>query len=147
MSMYAASLRDHNNNAKRNKGEWRHRYAVLGISVCQVAFCNITGIGRSTLNLARQKAHAGHKSWLSKNELPLHLAISPSQDPVVYLDARSWIEVYADTHDNNPQKDQKILHAGRKSFYYRQYVYDRKQQNLPDESIASESTFLKAWRT
>ena len=43
-----------------------------------------------------------------------------------YLDARSWIESYAETHgEKSPMSLQVFLPAGRKFFYHSQYEFER----------------------
>ena len=127
------------------RSAWRLHYKVLGIDVCEDAFCVITGIGRSSLTQARKAAVAGHQSSLSRSELPLHLAILPGSKPLVYLDARKWIETYARDHgEHDPRHLEYFLPAGRRHFYYLLYNHDRKTQNTES---ASETVFGLCWRT
>ena len=50
------------------------------------------------------------------------LMLSRSHPPL-YLDARQWLEHYADTHGEQSSMDcLTFLPAGRKQFYYAQYA-------------------------
>ena len=120
------------------------KYSFLGQPVCRNAFMTLTGIGAWSLTEARKKAESGHKSCLSQRELGRAMLLQNTSQPKHYLDARSWLVHYADTHaDKSPISLECYLPAGRKSFYHSAYVHDRKANNLP---FASLPVFLAAWR-
>ena len=65
--------------------------------------------------------------------------------PPLYLDARQWLEHYADTHgEQSPMDCLTFLPAGRKMFYYAQYASARAQQ--VGLAPASLQTFQVVWR-
>ena len=64
--------------------------------------------------------------------------------PKLLLDARQWLEVYADTHaEQSPISLTSYLPGGRKQFYWLIYERDRKLQRRQAASLA---VFLQAWR-
>ena len=85
---------------------------------------------------------AGHESRLSHSELGMSKLISNTNKPKLYLDARCWLEHYADSAgDHSPIEVETFLPQGRKYCYWVLYVKSRS----PAPS-ASLSTFLEAWR-
>ena len=118
-------------------------YPFLGYQVCRVAFRCLTGIGSSSLSSARAAAIAGHESRLSHSELGVCKLIRNTNKDKLYLDARCWLEQYADkAGDHSPMNVETVLPNGRKHCYWAFYVQDRKPG-----PYAALSTFLEAWRT
>ena len=71
------------------------------------------------------------------------LMLSGNHAPL-FLDARQWLEQYADTHgEHSPMDCLTFLPAGRKQFYHAQYLSARAQQGLEPASL---QTFQEAWR-
>ena len=74
LSSFCRNLRIH-----REQGlpltEWQMRYCFMGIYVCRDAFLQLTGLGASSLQDARQGALQGHQSWTSRSELGLAQSI------------------------------------------------------------------------
>lgn len=109
------------NLMKDNPGVFR----FAGVTVCSRAFIKLTKISAGTLQNARNKISQGvvqvwradALSWMTmRNQSKAHR----------YLDARSWIESYAETHgENSPMSLQVFLPAGRKFFYHSQYEFER----------------------
>ena len=124
--------------------EWRLEYSLMGVPVCKAAFMRITGISAWSLTQARRNVLRGHNSSLSRQELGLSRSIVSRNHPDLYIDARQWLEHYADTHgEHSPMDCLTFLPAGRKQFYYTQYSLIRSQQCRP---AASLKTFQQAWR-
>lgn len=109
------------NLMKDNPGVFR----FAGVTVCSRAFIKLTKISAGTLQNARNKIGQGvvqvwradALSWMTmRNQSKAHR----------YLDARSWIESYAETHgEKSPMSLQVFLPAGRKFFYHSQYEFER----------------------
>ena len=105
----------------------------------------LTGIGSSSLSKARDAAARNALSSLSSRELGNCLLIKNTNKPNMYLDARMWLEWYAETSGEHwPMHIETFLPSGRKSDYYAMYVYSRRDR--PSNEVASISTFLEAWR-
>ncbi len=65
--------------------------------------------------------------------------------PKSYLDARSWLLVYAEMHaDKPPNSNQLWLPAGIKYFYHAAYVRDRVSRGCQD--VAGITVWNKMWR-
>jgi len=123
---------------------WKISYQFQGSHVCKTAFQRLTGIGSWSLQEARNHAVSGSKSRLGRSELGnIHL-ITNTANQKLYLDARTWLVQYAETHaDQSPISLEYLLPSGRKFFYHAQYEHERIAQKLP---YAGLNTFLKAWR-
>lgn len=120
------------------------RYTFLGHPVCKPALMRLSGIGASSLTKARDRAASGHRSCLSRKELGNAMLIQNTSQPKLYIDARSWLVHYADTHaEKSPISLECYLPAGRKSFYWAAYVHERKKAGMRWASLA---VFLAAWR-
>ena len=118
-------------------------YPFLGYNVCRTAFRCLTGIGSSSLSSARAAAIAGHESSLSRSELGMCKLIRNTNKDKLYLDARCWLEHYADrAGDHSPMDVDTFLPKGRKYCYWAFYAQDRKPG-----PHAALSTFCEAWRT
>ena len=123
---------------------WKISYQFNGLHVCKAAFQHLTGIGSSSLQEARSHAEKGSKSRLSRSELGNVHLIANTSNPKLYLDARTWLVQYADTHaDQSPISLEYLLPSGRKFFYHAQYEHERITQK---HQCASLKVFLKAWR-
>ena len=142
IEMMASQLAKHHGG--QDQREWQVEYSVMGIPVCRAAFLRVTGIGVSSLTTARRCALEGHASSLSRKTLGMHrLIVGTSHDPL-FLDARQWLEHYADTHgEQAPMELLTFLPAGRKQFYWAQYKLMREQQGLEPAAL---KTFQEAWR-
>ena len=107
----------------------------------------LTGIGRSSLQDARDRALQGHRSSLSRAERGLWRDIvNNSKDPK-RLDVRQWLEVYAEKYgDFSPMNPRCHLPSGRRNFYYYHYHFDRIKLGYRLAAIAAMGTFLDAWR-
>ena len=91
----------------------------MGERVCWDAFLKLSGIGVSSVVKARNGALADQQSSLSLKELSICLRITNTNKDQLFLDARQWLEMYADTHgENSPMECLSYLPAGRKQFYY-----------------------------
>ena len=124
--------------------EWRLNYSVMGMPVCKASFLRVTGIGANSLTRARQGAVMGLASSLSRQELGVSRLIRSTNKHPLYLDARQWLEHYADTHgEHSPMDCLTFLPAGKKQFYYAQYASARAKQGSKPASL---STYLEAWR-
>ena len=100
---------------------------LLGNRVCRRAFMALTGIGPYSLSKARSDAARNARSSLSSSELGNCLLIKNTIKPKLYLDARRWLEWYADTSgEQSPMHIETFLPNGRKSDYYAMYVYNRR---------------------
>jgi hypothetical protein len=125
-------------------------YIFLGVKVCRKAFMQLTGTGASTIVDLKAKAVAGDRSVSSLSEKKLAAGICNLSKPKRYLDCAQWVQVYAESHgEQSPMTGQIFLPAGRKLFYYAQYLHDRSQQDLSslDGHAGDHRTFLKAWQT
>ena len=142
IAMCRASLDTH--RADRIPGAWQLKHRFLGQTVCGRAFKALTGLGGGSLDDVRKAALEGRRSAYGANELMTYLSAPANSKPALYLDARQWLEHYADTHaELSPMTLEAYLPCGRKEMYYRQYHADRvgmgkKPYNLP--------LFLCAWR-
>ena len=117
----------------------------LGKNVCRRAFLALTGLGSNSLTRARSAAAADKRSSLSGAELGSCLLIKNTNRPKLYLDARMWLEHFADSSgEHSPMHIETFLPNGRKSDYYAMYVYNRRDR--PSDEVASIATFLEAWR-
>lgn len=124
-------------------------YVLLGIRVCRDAFMQLTGIGVSSVQEARQAVLAGKRTWLSPLERGLSQSIKNTNKVKAYLGARQWLEWYASTHAEwSPMKLAAYLPGARKVFYWHQYVEEQKpwKEKNPDHPLADYTTFLEAWR-
>ena len=119
-------------------------YTFLGHAVCKTALMRLSGIGAWSLTQARTRAAKGHKSCSSRKDLQNAMLIQNTSQPKLYIDARSWLVHYADTHaEKSPISLECYLPAGRKSFYWAAYVHERKKAGI---RAASLPVFLAAWR-
>ena len=145
ISMYAKPLAEHV-AAGGDKRDFRmKKYSIFGVDVCLDAFCNLTGIGRWSLTTAREAAINGHRSSLSRGELPMEMSILPGARPVLYLEARAWLEVYVElVAESSSMKIEFYLPAGRKRYYFEQMAYERTCQGMDHCSL---QVFLDMWRT
>ena len=142
MKFHADDLRAY--QASGNQGRWHVKYKFMGLRVCRVAFLLLTGLGASSLMKAREAAMQGKQSSLSRVDLQLHRRIANTNKENLYIDARQWLEHYADTHgDHSPMDCLTFLPCGRKRFYYNQYVFNKNQQK---RRFAGWSVFEEAWR-
>ena len=126
-------------------GDWHFdEYSFLGENVCREAFRLLTGIGISFLTKARASVIQRKQSPHSSSELFSWLNIISTNKPKLYLDARQWLEGYADTHaEKSPISLTAYLPRGRKNFYYLLYERDRRNRGM---EYASLGVFLRAWR-
>ena len=139
---HAASLADYRRSNRQ--GAWFVKYRFLGEGVCRDAFLSLTGVGVSSLMKAREGALKETKSSLSSKELQICQRIANTNQPPLYLDARQWLEHYADSHgEQSPIDCLTFLPAGRPQFHYSHYKYDRDKHT---RRAASISVFLEAWR-
>lgn len=121
----------------------------LGLPVCQRAFQILACVGGWSLTKARDSAANGNVSCWSQKELGLALNLKNTSKAPRYLDARAWLEEYAEVHaEMSPMSGMLVLPGGRKMLYYLLYLEDRKEENLErlDGQPADYVTFLKAWR-
>ena len=143
IAMCRASLNEQ--RADRSPGVWKHKYRILGHTVCYKAFRALTGIGGASLTDARLAAQEGRMSAYGASELNTYLSAPANSKPAMYLDARQWLEHYADTHaELSPMTLEAYLPCGRKEMYHHQYHADRRGMGKKPCSL---SLFLKAWRT
>ena len=121
----------------------------LGIRVCQKAFTMLAGVGSSSLMAARGMASTGHVRAIAGKELLGGALIKPTNKDPKYVDAREWLEVYAERHaEQSPMTGAFMLPAGRKVLYWLQYVHERLSEPEYRARIgdpASRGTFMKAW--
>ena len=116
---------------------------LLGKRVCRRAFMALTGTGSYSVSKARSDAARNARSSLSSSELGNCLLIKNTNKPKLYLDARMWLEWYADTSgEHSPMHIETFLPNGRKSDYYAMYVYNRRDC----QEVASLNVFLQVWR-
>ena len=143
MHMMADSFQKHREHAV--PGVWVFDdYSLLGYKVCRDAFRFLTGIGNSSLTAARNSVMQFKQSSSARAELSQWLDIVNTNKPKLYLDARSWLEWYADTHaEKSPISLTCYLPRGRKQFYHLLYERDRRGRN---QESAQLSVFLQAWR-
>ena len=101
-------------------------FRLAGMRVCSRAFQKITGISAGQLQIVRNKINQGVQSiWRSDSMLWMSIRNQPKSHR--YLDARAWLEVYAETHgEQSPMRLQVFLPAGRKFFYHAQYEFERR---------------------
>ena len=117
-------------------------YRVMGHHVCEEAFVNITGIGNWSVQHVRDMVLHGKVSSLSRRELGYGRVIQACSKEPKYLDARAWLEHYADkVCDHSPMEMMTYLPKGRASTVYALYAHER--AGLPCASIA---VVLDAWR-
>ena len=77
-------------------------------------------------------------------ELSQWLDIVATKKPKLYLDSRSRLEWYADTHaERSPISLMCYLPGGRKQFYHLLYERDRRSRNQESTQLA---VFLQSWR-
>ena len=96
-----------------------------GIRVCVRAFQKLTGISAGTMHNIREKIGKGVVN-ISSNSGLAWMEIRNQATAKRYLDARVWLESYADIHgEKSPMSLQVFLPAGRKFFYHSQYHYER----------------------
>lgn len=122
---------------------------ILGHEVCTAAFKIITGVGSSTLQEVREAVAAQKVAFYSHQELSMFMDIKLHAKAGRYLDARAWLEVYAETHaEQSPSNGHFVLPHGRRSLYYLAYRHDRMQEDLAhlDGECANQVTFMEAWR-
>ena len=140
--MFAASFAAH--RASGALGECTTQHQVLGVNVCAAALQVITGISGYSLTKARAGAAAMQQSSLSLSELPRRFLITNTNKEKLYLDARLWLEYYAETHgDFSPISGDCYLPAGRKICYWHVYAQQRKEASMP---FASVGVFRESWR-
>ena len=123
-------------------------YTFMGYKLCRAAFMLLTGLGAGKLTELRSLAARGAVTVTNKTQLQLG-GIGRNAKAPRYLDARAWIQIYAEQHgEMSPMSGVTLLPAGRKSFYHLAYVNDRENQDLThlDGKCADLGTFLKAWR-
>jgi hypothetical protein len=126
------------------------KYQFLGSAVCLEAFKLLTTVPAGTLQEIRDAIQSGKTTFSTLCELGISLALRNTNKAKKYLDAASWIKVYAETHGEiSPMTGLIHLPSGRKSLYYLAYLADRETDNLAhlDGSPAEQVTFLDAWRT
>lgn len=114
------------------------------------AFKLITGIGESTLQVMREAVAKGQQSFFTRQERGMFMEIKCHAKAAAYVDARAWLEEYAEAHaEQSPITGLYLLPAGRRSFYHLAYLHDRKQDRRREghQVCAKVSTFLAAWRT
>jgi len=143
LCMFRVQLEQHMGAGGVKEDFQMKHYPLLGQKVCLEAFAALTGIGRWSVTQARTNAFKGHKSSLSRGELPMELAMRPTNKPQMYLEARAWLEVYAKSHEASPMAYEAHLPGGRKVFYFELMSYERRCQGK--ESCAL-TTFLEMWR-
>ena len=142
LSLHAASLADHK-LSNCLLCTWKVRYLFMGVHVCRDAFCALAGVGMSTLMEARHGALRDAKSSLSLRELLVCQRIVNTNQKPLHLDARQWLEYYADSHgEQSPMDCLTFLPGGRKQFYYSHFKHDRETQS---RHAAGFSTFMDAW--
>ena len=142
LTMFQISLAAH--RALSTSQPWTMKFTVLGVYVCEAAFQRLTGVGSWALTKARSAALDGHASSLSRSELGYTQLVRNTNKQNVYLDARQWLERYADSHAEQSSISGRMeLPSGRKGFYYCAYYEDRKSVKM---TAASPSIFLEAWR-
>ena len=106
---------------KEKQGEFK----FAGIRVCSRAFQKLTGISAGTMQNVRTKISQGVVTISRSNSLSW-LSIRNGSKALRYLDARRWLENYAETHgERSPMSLQIYLPAGRKFYYHSQYEYER----------------------
>eukprot|EP00435_Cladocopium_sp_Y103_P018903 s434_g4.t1 len=109
---------------KGNPGSFR----LAGMRVCSRAFQKITGISAGTLQNVRDQISKGVVN-LYRNDTLAWMSIRNQAKAHRYLDARCWIETYAEVHgEKSPMRLQIFLPAGRKFFYHSQYEFERCQE-------------------
>ena len=117
-------------------------YRVMGHHVCKEAFVKITGIGNWSVQHARDMVLNGTVSSLSRRELGYARVIQARNKEPKYLDARAWLEHYADKFgDRSPMEMMTYLPKGRTSTVYALYAHDR-----TGLLCALVAVFLDAWR-
>jgi len=141
--MMAASYQTHRQCGV--PGDWVYDgYSLLGQKVCREAFRMLTGIGVSSLTIARDSVMRHKQSSCARSELSQWLDIVATNKPKLYLDSRQWLEWYADTHaEKSPISLMCYLPGGRKLFYHLIYERDRRSRGLESAQLG---VFLHAWR-
>ena len=143
IDMMTPSFQQHNDSCAG--GNWTMvDYSFLGQPVCREAFRLLTGIGQSSLTRAKESVMQMRRTSSARSELSHWLDIVATNKPKLYLDARQWLEYYADTHaEQSPISLTSYLPGGRKQFYH--LIYERDRQRT-GQLAASLRVFLEAWR-
>ena len=116
----------------------------MGFHVCKPAWVKITGIGNWSLTEALKKVKADKRSSLSRREVGISRNIEVNAKEAKYLDARAWLEHYAEKFgDHSPTDFVTYIPKGRKSAVHALYAHDRTCQG---REYASPQVFLAAWR-
>jgi len=123
----------------------------LGQRVCLTAFQMLTGVGGSTLQALREAIRKGQVSFSNTFALAAAQSIKNLAKSHRYIDAREWLEVYAETHaEQSPMTGIFHLPSARRSLYYELYVHDRTQSGGSlahlDGKPADYVTFREMWR-
>ena len=91
-------------------------FKLLGIRVCSRAFQRLTGISAGAIQDIRERMKKGEVTIWRSDDLAW-LSIKNQSKSHKYLDARSWLEAYAQTHgEQSPMNLLEFLPAGRKVF-------------------------------
>ena len=134
----------------REEFERTEMVTFMGVRVCQKAFAMLAGVGASSFLAAKNMASTGHVSAFSRQELLQGMLVKPRNKDPKYIDAREWLEIYADRHaEQSPMTGAFMLPSGRKMLYWLQYEYERYSELGIAARIgtpAAYSTFLLAWR-
>lgn len=123
---------------------------LMGHAVCTEAFKLVTGIGASTLQEMRCAIANGQVSFHTQKELGNFMEIRCHAKAARYIDARSWLEHYAETHaEQSPTNGMYVLPCGRVKLYHLAYEADRLEEDLThlDGKPADLVTFAQMWRT
>ena len=116
---------------------------LLGNRVCRRAFIKLTGTGSYSLSKARSDAARNARSSRPSSDMGNCVLIKNTNKSKLYLDARMWLEWYADSSgEQSPMHIETFLPNRRKSDYYAMYVYNRRDHH----EVASIHVFLNAWR-
>lgn len=97
-----------------------------GIRVCTRAFQKLSGVSAGNLQDLREKIAKGVVTvW--RKDMMAFMEIRNQSQAHRYLDARCWLENYAELHgEQSPMSLMIYLPAGRKFFYHAQYRFERK---------------------